>query len=529
MFIKRSKQQLPNAVPTVQIEHKSETIEFSISVFGRESVIKDDFDIFEHLNAYWATLPEAQQDYIFSIYRTIRKEFSERVTDLDFSIHLSRYCTELLDAYDLEDVKSWITTKANLIIPSNFEAEYVYDFDKQGSRDQTYIRSDYIELLAMAVIIRTMIPVWGEFILQTKKRYSNLLKEYYGFRLIGNAKIMLSAPMQKLIVYIAHAIGNNNYSNTSISSGISSCEYSDWMLGLICIRRLCLCDLRGLDSNANVVTSIFKYVVQKIDATESPTNSDKVNSKNATGVDDGIEDKISSLERYKIVNSIAGGWIEEMTFSIKDLNEIAFRASPLMTNELLNSSLMSVQKLRDKDKGIRRPQMALCQWTLGNVLSAVKPECRIISAKGQEHLNKEVIINLLGITEAVLMAEGFSHMALLSTSYVDINDASMFLGGIESRARIPRKIQDELDILYPFQRTIGGYKSGIKSVNPAIHAIDEVSDMFGMYSWMITATGDKVEQVFGNRDTNRINSPYDIRIQLADIILKIVNRHHQVI
>lgn len=120
-------------------------------------------------------------------------------------------------------------------------------------------------------------------------------------------------------------------------------------------------------------------------------------------------------------------------------------------------------------------------------------------------------------------------MALLSTSYVDINDASMFLGGIESRARIPRKIQDELDALYPFQRTIGGYKSGIKSVNPAIHAIDEVSDMFGMYSWMITATGDKVEQVFGNRDTNRINSPYDIRIQLADIILKIVNRHHQAI
>jgi len=504
------------STPELKLTHGNESpVTFSIASFGRNN-FRQEFDIFDHINRYWATLPETRQQEIFEVYKQLNQTFAsysfstgKHLTDLGQS--LAKLSEQLLNLHDFEDLHNWIIFKSDIIIPSGFEASYIVSVDKQGNREQTYLRSDYTKLVALSIILRAVIPVWGEYISNTRQETGTTLKEYYALNLIKKAEIFHNEAFEKLRVYIDHTVGTDRYNASRIVDGISSEDFPTWILGLVCVRRLCIADNRGIDPRANAVTYIHKFIIHKSKGSDNAFE-DTVKEKDVETPGNDIETKLSSLERYKVKQDISIGEIVELQYLLRDPVKVAFRLSSLMTDDIIRRSLATSQLLLTRR--LLDPQVTLLRWVL-------KP---VIPPRVVMYVSKESVVNALGVAQAVLWARGHKYLAALITSYANVADGELFVSGVDSKARLTKEIQAELDKVFPYQKISGGKKSGPKQTNLAVRSIDSVSDGLNMFSWRATADEKFLSEVLQNPSSRRIQIAYDIKLQLAKLVIELGSR-----
>lgn len=495
----------------VKIEHKGEELRFSIASFGRDS-FKQGFELFEYSNAWWASMPENHQDYVFDLYKQIRRIFDTAFNRNTLVSQLSQTVAGLINFHSLDKAEHWLTFQSPVIIPEkNFAVEYISSYDKQGSREQTYVRREYVELITLALVLRTMVPIWGEFIGQTRRETGTQFKEYYAFQLLNSSGIVDCHAMHRLRTYIDHNVGDERHNPTNVIDGISSEDFPSWMLALVVIRRLCIGDIRGFDSDANIVTYIYKFITSR-------TRGNDMSSDNVVKIKDDESgpngrDTLSSLERYKIKHSVSLGEIVEMEYSLKDMRNIAFRLSGSMTEELFQQGMESASKLANVP--LFEPQITLLRWVL-------KP---VISPQGLVYMDKHTLTKCLGVLEAVLWARGHYLLSLAATSFANISEDQMFVSSDNPRTRVSKELSAELDKHYPHFVITGGVKTGQKTNNLAATAIDNLTNNLSMYSWTITANEQKVQAVFGNTNSRRLSLPSDIKTLITKLVIELASRN----
>ncbi len=500
--------------PEVVVEHNGAQLNFSVSSFGRKS-LQQEFDPFAFLNAYWAYLPEERQANIFKAYEQIFRAFNEAPSRKILEQYLKEPIHQLMAENNYEDVFHWVNFYRDdqFQIPATFQEIYEDSIDRQGSRGQTYLRVDYIRLIALAIAFRSLIPVWGTYIDFTRSEIGNQFKEYYAFMLIQDEPILQSPAYEKLRLYIELTVGDNKVNEANVLEGIGSAIYIDWMMSLVVIRRLCMGDIRGQSERANLVTYVHKFVTSKMNGTDIPADSNvKPKTYDENGSD--MDAKLSALERYKIKYSIALGDIVELAFSVSDLPEVARRLKENIPEDLLYSSLRSSQQLIGKR--LLDPQINLVRWVL-------KP---VISPRGFLYLEEEHVCALFGVVQAMLVASGHPFLGVLATSYASIGGGEDYITGIDSRGRIPKETQEKLDALYPFQKLLGGKRTGQKPVNLALKSIEDMAKDFSKFSWIMTAEDSVLTSITGEPVRNRrLTIPHDIKTQLANLVVCIGERN----
>lgn len=495
--------------PEVSIVHKDEKIQFSINVFGRNSFSDVDYDVFEYINNYWEQLPLHKQDIIFSIYKDIHYGFDNMFNNNDLSEFLSNKIKELLDLHDLNDMKDWITMKTNVIIPNTFTVDYTHSIDNNTSREKTYTHSDYVKLITLSTALKTVIPIWGEYINSVRKETGNDFKEFYAFQLLNKSSIIKSIPMEKLKTYIDHIIENDKSNANNTLNNISSEDYSYWLLALVCIRRLCVGDIRGLDPKTNLITYIYKSIIQKIKNVDSlPETTVKFKLTDDRGSNN--DDKTSTLERYKINTDLSPEDIVELEFSISDIPNITRKLSHNASMTMLERSLYTSRKL--EKELVLVPQMMLVSWVM-------KP---IISPRGLLYLNKNKIVEALAATETILWARNHKYLAILATSYSSVDDDTMLISPVDSKTKIDPDLMMQLEQLYPSVSTIN--KKLNKSPNFAVQSIDKFISVLVTKSWRATADSSLLQDVF-NTDIKKVPILPDIKNHLARFIIEIGQRN----
>lgn len=508
------------AEPSIRLSHGEETLEFRHLRNSHMDALKDR-DVFAQINQFWASCSEKDQDYVFDLYKKIYELLTCNADMLVYMRELNRLVVELLNFHEYGRVHHWIVFMSDIVIPSNFSEEYRPAENKKTSREQTYTRGEYIGLVTMAVIFRTVIPVWGEFIRSTYKHIGPRFKEYYAFQLCSRSAVLKSEPFEKLKLYVDLAIGDDNRNKDNIIQGISSEDFLYWMIALIFVRRLCSGDVSGVggDPEANLVTSVWKFVTQQIKSEGSGDSVIKDKEYDDAGADS--VDKLSVLERYKNKHNISIGDITVLEYSVSNLPALAFRLSQNMTTELLERSLASVQVLNQLP--LRDPQITLLRWIM-------KP---VISPQGILYLSKPTIVNLLGVTQAVLWARGYRYLALLATCYAEISREMVVVSSMDSKESMKKDRTDRLNELYPYLRSAsgkkavdikrleGGKKSERKTYNQAVYSINQLVSNLSMYSWKMTADAELVKEATGPNPANRLTLPYTIRNDLADLVIEI--------
>lgn len=510
------------SMPVVVIQHEGQELRFSVSCFGKKSFTRDtvgydtSFNVFREINAFWASLDKHIQDRIFVLYKQINLIFDDALDSRSLNTRLNDSVVELVNIHDFDYVKNWVMYRSGIQIPIGIKTEYQEHIDQKGSRDQTYIRSDYIDLITLALILRVMVPVWGEHILNNRKESGNRFKEYYAFKLLRHTNLINTPAYDKLRLYIDITVGEDKYSCASIINGISSEDFPEWMLALVSIRRLCVGDINGIniDPGATLVSSVWKFITQKTKPADS-TGENAINKKEDTENTPDLYDKLSRLEWYKLKYRLTLGEMAEMELSVSDYRQVAQRLCPSMPNDVLERCIKTSKELMNHR--LLECQLTIMRWV-------VKP---VISARGVLYLNKELIVQLMGVTQAVLWVRGHQYLSLLSTSRIKISDNEYHVSSTEAKGRLTKEYIAELDKLFPYQKTPKTNKQPIikpKATNLAIKSIDTLTDNLSMCSWIMTADEEFIAEYFGNFVTRRIAINPGIRNILAKLVIEISSR-----
>lgn len=496
--------------PEILITHGDEVLVWNILSFDRSTF--NEVDLFSHVNRYWESFSEQSQLEIFNIYKEIRIAFDEIWNRGKLTAELYILVAKLLDAHNLKDAQHWILFHSGVYLPPNLEKEYNNTTNSPGSREQTYLKEDYIKLVTLTLILRTMIPVWGEFICRTRQEAGNNFKEYYAFQLICKSQLAYSEAIEKLTTYIEYSIIPDKSKSASIIGGISTEDFPIWVLGLVLVRRLCLGDISGVNQKATLVTYIYKYITQKVKGNDSNFAGmvkDKIFDDSGSDGDSNI----SKLEGYKAKQEIPAGDIILLEYAMRDTYAVAKKLAPSMDTALLTRALETTLVLNDNV--IYDPQIAILQWVM-------KP---VISPRGILYLCKSTIVRLLALCQSVLIHRGHYAIAGLCTSVVNSNINEIQISGVDSRARIPKELLEQLFIYYPFTKRVGGKQKVLKPINQAIVAIDTVAEQFSNQDWILTVDDSLIPLVSEGSTNRRYVIQHNFKITLANLVIEIAKRN----
>lgn len=499
--------------PEFVVSYKGEELRFSATAFfTRRTINEIEFDVFEQINQYWNDLDSRDLDIIFDVYKEcyeILYSASQGNLVEDIGAHVARLLSE--DGPNtLKKVESWVIFRSDIIIPGDMDTEYKDDIDNNTTRDKTFIRSDYIKLISMSILLRAVMPIWGEFIFITRREVGNDFKEAHAFRLLASTPLYTSEPMVKLTTYIESIVGEDKYNPDYIMKGINSEDFCTWFLALISLRRLTIGDIRGINQNTNLIGIIYGYIRNRLN---SPGGSfkDRFRKKDIEDRGPEGENKISSIERYRIKANISIGERAKLVFSVSDTTKVVEKITSLVDPELLARSIESAQVL--KDHPITAPQLNLARWIL-------KPT---LSSRGLQYIPKETLVNLMGAVEAILWTQGYKYLAVLVTSYNYSQDDAMQLTGADSRTRVPDELITELEKYYPYRRESQNRRGGVDVANPVLESIDEMIYEFSTFNWRSTADRSMTREVFGSSNV-RVPIKPDIRTDLVKLVIDIGSR-----
>jgi len=498
--------------------HDNEEVVWSIRSLDK-GYVNDTYDVFEHINAYWVQLEKQNKlivDKVFDLYKQIRVVFDENWDRNQLTQKLYQLVADLLDQHDLNDVQLWVVFHSDIIFPDTnvLKTDYVASPDRPGTREQTYLKEDYVKLISMAVVLRAMNPIWGEFIGRTRSEAGTTFKEYYAFRLLVKSKLARSEAMEKLQVYVEYSTAAGKNKAASIIGGVSSEDFAGWVLGLVVTRKLCAGDLRGLEPQTTLVTYIYNYIHQKVMGIDNSFNgtAGMIKDKSFDEKSQEGERNLSRLEGYKAKQEIPAGDIIALEYSMIDAYAIANRLAPGIDQDLIKSALKTTEVL--SNSRVFDCQILLLQWIM-------KP---IVPTRGIQYLSKKTIVRLQAVCQAVLLHRGHKELAGLVTATASMNGDEIQVSGVDSRARIPKEMVDELNTLFPFMKRPSGKQKTIKLLNQAVLSIDSMTEKISSSDWILTIEEKFVRDLTGSLTNRRYSIPHNIKVLLTDLVLKLAKR-----
>lgn len=500
----------------IALNHQGKQLLWNVSATDKGYVNRE-FDLFLHINQYWRTLQDDKIQKIFDVYQEINDAFNTgHHRDVLTKILYTKVAI-LLDLHDFESVKHWVVFKSSINFPDEtaIKSTYVESPDKPSTRGQTYIREDYVKLIAMTVILRTMVPIWANYILIIKPDVKNMYKELYAFKLIYKSKLMLSEAMQKLKTYVEHSTLIGKTKHAPILDGMSSEDFPVWMLSLVVTRKLCICDVRGTDSTAIVIIHIYNVIESKIKGIDNNFNGAgaKINSKPFDTPTQ--ENDTAVLEGYKFRQEIQPGDIIALRHSVKDPYLVAQTLQPgidkaLVTSALKTSAVLLQHKVQDA-------QILLLQY-------CIKP---MLSVRAIHYLPKPTIVSLLAVCQAVLLHRGHKELAGLITAKPGVVDKDLMIASAsDSKGRISKEIQDELNYLFPYTRKPNTKRAAVKMTNLASESIDTIIALMTKVNWVLTLPEAQVQQLTGYSNQRAYVIPSNIRSLLAVFVIQIAKKSY---
>lgn len=520
------------AVKRATVSHGGEVMVWNVQGFDRSN-FDVEFDMFQHVNEFWASMPEVQQQYVFDMYRRIYDVLSTNRERDDQIISLINLIKEFYEFHTLEKMEEWIKLYSDIKWPhwlySNYDA-MIHAESQQSTlvgeytRKQTYILDDYVKLIVLAFALRMLIPIWGEFIGRTKEDTSTAMKEYRAYQLLSRSSIFTSEAMEKLRTYV-DCIVPAEKQKSAIIEGLSSEEFPIWLLSVALIRKVCVSDIRGIfpppiiSSRGKVidpptlVTFIFNHVLERIK--HSSNNFSGIVTTKEQGNEfkgSGNDQEMSRFESYKINQDLSPGDIVLMCHSCEDPYKIAKFLEPDIPNSLVTQSLKGISTKTFK---ITDPQFIITQWVLDPY----------IPARGMFFLDRNLVIQCIAVAESVLWYRKHYLYSMLLSAEVSTAGDGVTMAHSAGDARIPADLTAKLIKYYPHQRKNTASKSRtVRTMNQAFVSIDYVSGLFSKMEWNLTVENWKLMEFFKATHFRKLSMPHDSKIRLAELLLDLCER-----
>lgn len=497
--------------PEIVLEHAGDSIEFSASVFQRKA-FEQGFDVFDPINRYWDRMHPQMLDEIWVIYKEVYRGFDQILSSAELHMHLKKQIRELIRLHPLQHIETWVSMDPSFSIPEQVKDVFIADEENKNTPDKTYVRKDYIQLVALSIFTRCLMPIFGEYIDSTRRETGVSRKEFEALQLLTETELMESETITKLRSYIDEITKEKHRSPERILDGTSSEDMGFLLMALVIIRKLCVSDVRGTEPKSNIVSRVYNFLYQKV---FNPTKTDvPVKEKSFTDTSDSSDQtKRSILESYRKRTEFSLGERAGLEYGYENIIGTALRLAPDIDRHQLERSIMSAQALKNERLG--DAQLIMMAWVFK----------RIHTPRAIYYIPKDLLIMNLGVLEAVLWHWGFHYLAVLSTSHLVLGQDDMHISPVDNRGQIPNDLQKQIMSHYPYTWSTLRKTTMVSSTeqNPVIHAIDLVVDDLINNAWRSTAHEDKIQQVFGEFRRKMVIFP-NIKSELAKLLIHIAEQ-----
>ena len=137
-------------------------LQFNISTYTKTSDRSESVDpvrMFNEINTYLATRPQEELDYMMDIYQRAHVLFQNQYELSALEKALQKLVQEMDSKLDLKSIREWVVFHSNIGIPASVHETYA-DNEMQDYVDRTYVRKDYLDLVAMTVTLLTANGHW---------------------------------------------------------------------------------------------------------------------------------------------------------------------------------------------------------------------------------------------------------------------------------------------------------------------------------------------------------------------------------
>lgn len=474
---------------------------------GRENVYGD---LMNSVNSYWKTLSPQAQEQIFTIYQEAQNCFDTIFQTNEIFEYLTRLITRLFVHHDIEHIQAWVRLNSNIPIPESVKREYQAADGRtsaaETTREKTYLFHEYIGLIALTIVFKALIPIWGEYV-RIARETGSMHKEIETFRLISHTSLYHSEPMEKLRTYIRALSQKDAYNDFNRLSGISSEDYPHYLLCRISVRRLCGFDFQ---SDANLVGEIYAGMRQ---GGQTNQNDERRVIEKIIGGDDSEDgssgNKISTLEAYRQKTDITPSMLSAIEFEAANYEKLARKVCPNVPMEQVHYAVARGSVAQNPE--ITDMHMTLLKWIYAD---AISPMALDYVENPRSHWN------LCLAAEAILRFKGHNWLALLITAQpVPTEGRQAVVTSTDGRMQIHEDMLKALDAYSPYHQR--PRRNGV--LNEKNHAAQDIAalvELIRSNRWMYTAEDSEI-QATNNDISRRLKLRIEVRMLLAELKLQL--------
>lgn len=463
-----------------------------------------DNELFKEINGYWSSLPADTISGIWNCYQEIYYSLAD-ISDISvLTSTLTNQIANLYSYHDLDRVGHWVRFRERIKLPDGLK-DFNDPEDDNRTIQRTYLKKDYVDLIVMTVALRLMLPIWGVYIDCIKNEVGPHFKEYVAMKLLSKSNIIVSAPMERLKLYVISSIDTDLDSTSSILNGLGTSEIPDWLLSMVVIRRITPGDIVEKEDGGSIITNIYAFVKNSLrDIDRKFGGGVKAKFEEDYGSED---DRTSRMELFKVKQEISYGPIASYSVYTENPLKMAKDIDRTIPDEYVLECLHHTADLYTHE--IRLYQKTLCQWVINPV----------ISARAIDTLNKGALLRIMAVTQALLWWWEFYELAMLVTAEPTKHDGSAIMT-MESRMRIPLEYTRTLAELYPYTENLGRSKGTPKGSIVAVKSINALSREFNSGSWHVYCS-DKLKQKSHLVDSSGLlQTPANILEMLARLVIR---------
>ena len=494
----------------IAMEHNGESLHWNLKYYDKQAALETNA-VFNPINSYWESLPVDIQGGIFQVYKDMR-EVIDTVPDLTMlQMRMTQLVKELYAYMPYEDISKWAGLHVDIRIPPSITETYgELEISERQSLDidysaMTYLRSDYIDMIKMAIAFKPMVPIWAEY--AKALIVASGFREYYAMAILAGTELFDIEPMKRFRRYIEASSPSGGTALSAALGGLGSSEIPDWYISMVIIRKLALVDVSTSDVN-NIVSIVYRYVIQVTKQMEKKFSGQILDKPKASG-ESGTDDDKSQVERYKIKQPISDGDLIKLSVFTENTFDMAIRLCPDIDRKMVTQCIESVRELEHEQP--TDGQMTLLRWILSPILSP----------NALDNINKYSLLSCFATGQAVLWHNGYFNLALLLTANELRAEDGTLLGGVEFQGRISKELVNIFTEMYPYYQVIGNKKE--RQTNVACKAIDALAREFVKCDWRVHAHKELISACDSVDDSKIMYVPSDIRIQLSKLIIDLVN------
>lgn len=482
------------------------SLEFDLTDFitnGKKSRVEESIEgLYTHFSDYLQSLPLEIQYQIYNIlYGIYIKENKSPESSIEHVQYLEERIAQMVELVDYEGFKLYIFTNCDgIFIPENIQDVFIQDENMNTAEDKTYVKGEYIGLIALLMFIRGLSPMYVNYHAYVKKITSQ--HAYKLLNLFIRSTLIYTSDYIKLKTYVEETLSANDtdrYEKALVmNSGLSIDDIVDINVGEVIFNKLINIDFYVKKSN--IVSFVFQTIKYKGNFTAS--EGAEIRNKDKSPNDPNKED-ISYFEDYRKTSDIAIGTVVEIQHSLSD--ERALVSSLGLEDfdyDWYYRELALTKYLMDKRPD--KVQVYLLGWFLS----------KIVNPRALYYIENKKLVELMLFAKVVLLSKGHNLIGMLMSSYKTTENNFI---NVTIKNTINKTLTARLSEFY-------GFVMGEEEQSVIERTISEISKEISNSVWKPIGTEDQLAMV-ANAD-GYLNIPSNLNEVVTDFVEFINKPNH---